>query len=165
MYVRTPGALTLERGMGMCSGHDPFFQASRRSPAYQFTVNAPLLWPPFSIFRKFLDFQPCFGQNFSFLDPNLSKFSFPKTPIFQGKSAPRLPRPYILIPAWHIHQKKVECPPGRVHRLGVQKRAKLEKRCVFWSHRQVWKGNDGQFKKNACENAYRVYFHTWKICD
>ena len=54
----------------------PFFQASRRSLAYQFTVNAPLLCPLFSIFRIFLHFQPCFGQNCSSLDPNFSKFSF-----------------------------------------------------------------------------------------
>ena len=40
----------------------PFFQASRRSLAHQFTVNAPLLCPLFSIFRKFLQFQPCLAK-------------------------------------------------------------------------------------------------------
>ena len=55
----------------------PFFQASRRSLAYQFTVNASLCLPPFSIFRKFFDSRPKFVQ-----------ISLPKTPIFQGKSAP-----------------------------------------------------------------------------
>ena len=79
----------------------PFFQASCRSLAYQFTVNAPLLWPPFSVFRKFLDFQPWFGQNSNSLDPNFSPF-FKKNP---------LPRPYILKPTWYTSTKKVECPP------------------------------------------------------
>ena len=90
----------------------PFFQASRRSLAYQFSVNAPLLWPPFSIFRKFLDFQPCFGQNFSSKDPNFSKFSFPRPPFFKENP---LPRPYILKPAWHTStkkkKKKLNAPP------------------------------------------------------
>ena len=40
------GALTLESATGVCRGHDPFFQASRRSLAYQFTINAPLMCPP-----------------------------------------------------------------------------------------------------------------------
>ena len=71
--TRAPGGvLTLERGMGMCRGHDPLFQGSRHSLAHKFTVNSPPLWPPFSIFRKFLDFQPFFGQNSSSPDPNFS---------------------------------------------------------------------------------------------
>ena len=48
----------------------PFFQVSRRSLAYQFTIIAPLLCPPFSNFRKIFNFQPCFGQNFSSQDAN-----------------------------------------------------------------------------------------------
>ena len=66
----------------------PFFQASRRSLAHQFTLNVPLLCPLFSIFRKFLHFQPCFGQNSSSLDPNFCKFPFPRPPFFSGKSTP-----------------------------------------------------------------------------
>ena len=90
----------------------PFFQAGHRSLAYQFTVNAPLLCPLFSIFRKFVHFQPCFGQNFSSLDPNFSKFSFPRPPFF--KETP-FPRPYILKPAWHTStkKKKLSAPPPR----------------------------------------------------
>ena len=102
-------ALTLERGMGVCRGHDPLFQASRRSLAYQFTVNAPLLCPLFSIFIKFLHFQPCFGQNSSSLDPNFSKFSFPRPAFFKENP---LPRPYILKSAWHTPtKKKLSAPP------------------------------------------------------
>ena len=42
-----------------------------------------------------------------------------------------------------------------VHRLGVQKRAKLEKKgCVFGPIDKFWKGHDRQIKKNACKNAY-----------
>ena len=87
----------------------PFFQTSHRSLAYQFTVNAPLWCPLFSIFRKFLHFQPCFGQNSSSLDPNFSKFSFLR-PLFFKENP--LPRPYILKPVWLTSTKKiVECPP------------------------------------------------------
>ena len=41
-----------------------------------------------------------------------------------------------------------------VHRLGVQKRAKLEKRCVFGHTDKLWKGHDRQIRKNACKNTY-----------
>ena len=103
------GALTLERGMGICRGHDPLFSDQSPLPSHKFTVNVPLLCPLFSIFRKFLHFQPCFGQNSSSLDPNFSKFSFLR-PLFFKKNP--LPRPYILKPAWHTStKKKVECPP------------------------------------------------------
>ena len=90
----------------------PVAAPGRRSLAYQFTVNAPLLCPLFSIFRKFLHFQPCFSQNFSSLDPNFSKFSFPRPQFFKEKP---LPIPYILKPAWHTStkKKKVERPPPR----------------------------------------------------
>ena len=105
-------ALTLERGMGICRGHDPLFsgQSSRRSLAHQFTVNVPLSCPLFSIFRKFLHFQPCFGQNSSSLDQNFSKFSFPRPPFFNKNP---LPRPYILKPVWHTPaKKKLSAPLG-----------------------------------------------------
>ena len=72
---RKPGGGThIGKGMGMCRGHDPFFQASRGSLAHQITVNVPLSCPLFSIFRKFVHFQPCFGQNASSLDQNFSTF-------------------------------------------------------------------------------------------
>ena len=88
----------------------PFFQAIRRSLAYQFTVNAPLLWLPFSSFWKFLHFQPCFGQNSSSLDPIFSKFLFRRPPFFKENP---LPRPYILTPAWHTStKKKLSALPG-----------------------------------------------------
>ena len=89
----------------------PFFQTSRRSLAYQFTVNAPLLCPLFSIFRKFLHFQSCFGQNSSTLDSIFSKFSFLR-PLFFKENP--LPRPYILKPAWHTStKKKLSASPPR----------------------------------------------------
>ena len=88
----------------------PFFQTSHRSLAYQFTVNAPLLCPLFSIFRKFLHFQPCFGQNSSSLDPNFSKFLFLR-PLFFKENP--LPWPYIFKPAWHTFtKKKLSAPLG-----------------------------------------------------
>ena len=47
----SPGmALTLESGMEMCHGHNPFFQANQHSLAYQFTINVQLICPSFLIF-------------------------------------------------------------------------------------------------------------------
>ena len=89
----------------------PFFQASRRSLAYQFTVNAPLLWPPFSIFRKFFYFQPCFGQNSSSVDTNFSKFLFQRPPFFNENP---FPRPFILKPVWHTSTKKKLSAPRAI---------------------------------------------------
>ena len=43
----------------------------------------------------------------------------------------------------------------RVHCLGVQKCAKLEKRECFWSYiDKFWKGHDRQIKKNACKKVF-----------
>ena len=87
----------------------PFFQASRRSLGYQFTIIAPLLCPPFSNFRKIFNFQPCFGQNFSSQDANFPNFRSLDPSFFKENP---LPRPYFWKPVWHIPtQKKVECPP------------------------------------------------------
>ena len=83
----------------------PFFQASRHSLAYQFTIIAPLLCPPFSNFRKVFHFQPCFGQNFSSQDANFPNFRSLDPSFFKENL---LPRPYF----WNIPtKKKVECPP------------------------------------------------------
>ena len=77
-----PGGHSHWKGVWGCAAvMTPFFQAIRRSLAYQFTVNAPLLWLPFSSFRQFLHFQLCFGQNSSSLDPNFSKLLFPRPPF------------------------------------------------------------------------------------
>ena len=87
----------------------PFFQATRRSLAYQFTIIVPLLCPPFSNFRKIFNFQPCFGQNFSFQDANFPNFRSLDPSFFKENP---LPRPYFWKPVWHTPtKKKVECPP------------------------------------------------------
>ena len=92
----------------MCRGHDPqVFQASQRSLAYPFTIIAPLLYPPFSNFRKIFNFQPCFGQNFSSQDPNFRSLD----PSFFKENP--LPRPYFWKPVWHTPTKKKSwVPPG-----------------------------------------------------
>ena len=81
----------------------PFFQASRRSLAYQFTIIAPLLCPPFSNFRKIFNFQPCFGQNFSSQDANFPNFRSLDPSFFKENP---LPRPYFWKPVWHTPTKK-----------------------------------------------------------
>ena len=96
----------------------PFFQAIRRSLAYQFTVNVPILWLPFSSSRKNFHFQPCFGQTSSYSRPNFFQIFVPETPFFKENP---LPRPYILKPAWHTSiKKKVECPPqDQTQQIGI----------------------------------------------
>ena len=45
----------------------------------------------------------------------------------------------------------------RVHRLGVQKHAKLEKKGVFFGHRdKFWKEHDRQIMKNACLGSFFI---------
>ena len=74
-HIEYPGrALTLERGMGMCRGHDPPFSGQSPLPSPPIYRQCTALMTPFSIFMNFLDFQPCFGQNSSSLDPNFSNF-------------------------------------------------------------------------------------------
>ena len=88
----------------------PFFQATRRSLTYQFTIIAPLLCPPFSNFRKNFNFQPCFGQNFSSQDANFPNFRSLGTSFFKENP---LPRPYFWKPVWHTPtKKKLSAPPG-----------------------------------------------------
>ena len=94
--------------MGMCRGHDPFFQASRRSLAYQLPSLRPLWCPPFSNFRKIFHFQPCFGQSFSSQDANFPNFRS-KTPHFSRKICSL--DPTFGNPCGTHPPKKVECPP------------------------------------------------------
>ena len=79
----------------------PFLQASRRSLAYQFTINALLMCPPFSIFRK----------NFSSQDANFLNFCSQDPSFFKENP---LPRPYFWKPTRHIPTKKSASPssPG-----------------------------------------------------
>ena len=106
------GGTDLERGYGhVPRSWPPFFRpVGRGSLAYQFTIIAPLLCPPFSNFRKFFHFQPCFGQNFSSQDANFPNFRSLDPSFFKENP---LPRPYFWKFVWHIPtKKKVECPPG-----------------------------------------------------
>ena len=66
------GALTLESGQVMYHGHDPIFQASWHSLAYQLTINVPLMCPHFQFLEK--------KKYFSLL---VAKFSVFKMQIFQ----------------------------------------------------------------------------------
>ena len=112
MKEKSGGGTDLERGYGdVPRSWPPFFQASRRSLAYQFTIIAPLLCPSFSNFRKIFHFQPCFGQNFSSQDANFPNFRSLDPSFFKENP---LPRPYFWKPVWHTPtKKKVECPPPR----------------------------------------------------
>ena len=107
------GALSLESGTGMCHGHDPLFQASRRSLAYQFTVN--MYEPPCSIYKIFA----FWVKILSSLDPNFSKF-VPNTSFFQENL---LSTPYFWKPVWHTvthppkkKEKKLSAPGGGGYR-------------------------------------------------
>ena len=108
-----PGRHWPRKGVWGCAAvMTPFFQASQRSLAYQFTIIVPLLYPPFSNFRKIFNFQPCFGQNFSSQNPNFRSLD----PSFFKENP--LPRPYFWKPVavWHTPtKKKVECPPRALH--------------------------------------------------
>ena len=85
----------------------PFFHASRRSLAYQFTVNAPLMCPPFQL----LDFLALFWPKFSLSRPIFAKFSFPRHTFLQEDLHFR---PYFWKPVWHTPTKSW-VPIKRVH--------------------------------------------------
>ena len=86
----------------------PFFQASRGSLAYQFTVNAPFLWLPFSI--KIFCIFTMFWPKFLLSRPKFFKILFPRPQFFNENP---LPRPYILKPVWHTSTKtKLSASPG-----------------------------------------------------
>ena len=70
--TRGGGALALESGTGCAAVMTPFFQASWRSLAYQFTGNAPLMCPPIFNFWKYFAFSSL-DPNFCSQDPNFSK--------------------------------------------------------------------------------------------
>ena len=105
------GALTLERGMGKCRGHDPHFLGQPPLPSPPIYCQCAALVP---LLSKSLTFQvkPVFSQNCSYLDPNFFKFSFPRPPFLKENP---LPRPYILKPTGHTptkkKKKKLSAPP------------------------------------------------------
>ena len=107
-----PGGHWPRKGVWGCAAvMTPFFQATWRSLAYQFTIIAPLLCPPFSNFRKISNFQPCFGQNFSSQDANFPNFRSLDPSFFKENP---LPRPYFWKPVWHTPTKKKSwVPPPR----------------------------------------------------
>ena len=85
--VRGGGGHWPRKGVWVCAAvTTPFFQASRCSLAYQFTINVPLMCPPFSTFRKNLHFQPCFWPKFQLSRGKHFWIFAPKTLIFQGKT-------------------------------------------------------------------------------
>ena len=86
------------KGVWRCAAvMTPFFQVIRRSLAYQFTVNAPLLWLPFSCF-------------FAFSAMFCPKVYLSRPKFFKENP---LPRPYILKPPWHTSTRSwVPSPDG-----------------------------------------------------
>ena len=105
------GGLTLERGMGMCRSHDPLFSGQSPLPSlpiyrqmhcscdprFQFLEN---VWIFSHVLAKILALS---------LDPNFSKFSLPKTPIFSRKIRSLDPTFWNLHGT--LHQKKLSAPP------------------------------------------------------
>ena len=87
----------------MCRGHDPLFQASWHSLAYQIIYyQCAAHMPPFSIIRKKLRFQHCLRQNFSSEDAKFQNFRS-QDPLFLKNLLPGL---YFLKPVRHIPTKK-----------------------------------------------------------
>ena len=118
MKEKSGGGHWPRKGVWGCAAvMTPFFQASRRSLAYQFTIIAPLLCSSFSNFRKIFHFQPCFGQNFSSQDANFPNFRSLDPSFFKENP---LPRPYFWKPVWHTPTKKkswVPPPPRNLFKL------------------------------------------------
>ena len=73
----------------------PFFQASQRSLAYQFTLDASLMYSPFSILRKMLH---CFVQNFSSQDENFQNFRSQDPSYFKENPLPQAGTTKMTVP-------------------------------------------------------------------
>ena len=108
--VTVPGGHCLWKLVRGCAAvMTSFFQASRHSLAYQFTINAPLMWcPPFSIFGKILHLQPCFWPKFQLSRHKMLNFRS-QDPSFFEKNP--LPRPYFLKPLRPYQPTKKSCVP------------------------------------------------------
>ena len=64
-YTVIPGrALTLERGMGMCRGHDPLFSGQSPLPSQPIYHQCAALVTPVFKFKKFSGFSAMFWQKF-----------------------------------------------------------------------------------------------------
>ena len=92
----------------------PIFQANRRSLAFQFTINTPLMCHPFWFFRKILHFQPCFGQKFQLSKCKFVQIFVPKTPHFSRKICSLDPT-FGNLCGTHPPKKKLSAPPGQWH--------------------------------------------------
>ena len=89
MLPAPPGGHWPRNGVWVCAAvTTPFFHTSRRSLAYQFPINAPLMCPPFSNFGKICIFSLVFWPKFQFLRGTISEFSLPRPVIFLWKPAP-----------------------------------------------------------------------------
>ena len=87
----------------------PFFHASQCSLAYQFTINVPLMCPPFSIFGKKCNFSLVLAKISALETQNFWIFA-PKTPHFFKKTGsldPTFGNRHGTYPS-----KKFECPTG-----------------------------------------------------
>ena len=87
----------------------PFFRASRRSLASQFTINAPFMCPPFQFLENFA-FSALFWAKISALKTQNFWIFAPKTPQFSRKTCsldPTFGNPCGTYPP----KKKIECPP------------------------------------------------------
>ena len=138
----------------------PFFQTSRRSLAYQFTIIALLLCPPFSNFRKMFHFQPCFGQNFSSQDANFPNFRSLDPSFFKENP---LPRPYFWKPMWHTPTKKKLSapPPGKVIFLAGFTKSQC-KNIYIWKH--FSKMETLSYSPNKKENkSWNIFFFKFQI--
>ena len=86
---RTGGSTDLERGVWGCAAvMTPFFQASRRSLAYNLPSLRRSCALHFQILPKKIPFSALFWSKFQLSRSKFSKFSFPRPLIFQGKSSP-----------------------------------------------------------------------------
>ena len=92
------GGLPLEGGTECAVVMTQFFQASRCSLAYQFTINASLMCPHFQFLGKICIFSIVFDQKFSSKDANFWIFA-PKTPHFLRKPAHHIPTTKLSNPS------------------------------------------------------------------
>ena len=127
---KPPGGTHIGKGYGDVPRSWPLFSDQSPLPSLPIYRQCALLCPLFSIFRKFLHFQPCFGQNSSSLDPNFSKFSFLR-PLFFKEN----PRRSLYLTFWnprgtHPPNKKLSAPPPWVKTMLARNYFHGQNQCV-----------------------------------
>ena len=106
----TPGGHSHWKGVWGCAAVMTPFSGQLPLPSLPIYRQCAVLVTPVFNFQKIFGFSAMIWPKFQLSRPKFFQIFILKTPIFQEKSAPQTL--HFETRVAHIHQKKVECPPG-----------------------------------------------------